>query len=130
MAISFQLCKLSRSIYFRRHSRPIHPGLLDLYSSGQDDLVLRNIFIRAYSSDSSSNSEDKSVKLSFGRRFLNALKLLASGSKLMISDAKKMFSLKREAKKSGFHLLSGKAPPPEDVTLTRAELNFIIQVNT
>ena len=40
-----------------------------------------------------------------------------------------MFSLRREATKAGFHLLSGKAPPPEDVVLTRAELSFIIQVN-
>lgn len=90
----------------------------------------KTLLLRPYSSDStSSNPEDKPVKLSFGRRFLNALKLLALGSKLTITDAKKMFALRREATKSGFHLLSGKAPLPENVVLTRAELSFIIQVN-
>ena len=89
----------------------------------------KTLTCRPYSSDStSSNSEDKPVKLSYGRRFLNALKLLALGSKLTITDAKKMFALRREASKSGLNLLSGRAPLPEDVTITRAELSFIIQV--
>ena len=111
----------------------MHPILT---SSGHDSIFLnwpvrdKTLLLRPYSSDSSSsNPEDKPVKLSFGRRFLNALKLMALGSKLTITDAKKMFALRKEASKSGFHLLSGKAPSPEDVVLTRAELSFIIQVN-
>ena len=131
MALTFQL---NRTACSRRLHRFIYPSL-EFHVIAHDDIVLSLVsrertFFRAYSSDSTgSNSEDNPVKLSFGRRFLNALKLLALGSKLTVTDAKKMFALRREATKSGFHLLSGKAPPPEDVTLTRAELGFVIQVN-
>jgi len=127
-----QLCKprfkLSGSLCFRRST---YPSFANFHYGNHDGLDLREkVFLRTHSSDStSSNSEDKPEKLSFGRRFLNALKLLALGSKVTVTDAKKMFSLQRQASKSGFHLLSGKTPQPEDVVLTRAELSFIIQVN-
>ena len=105
-------------------------------SKDHNSLIFKDkILLRAYSSsdstgaNSENESEDKPVK-SFGRRFLNALKLLALGSKRTVSDAKKMFALRREATKSGLNLLSGKAPPSEDVTITRAELSFIIQVSS
>ena len=129
MAVTFQY---NGTVCCRRLHRFIYPCL---ENSVHDAIVLNSVsrektFFRTHSNDSAgSNSEDKPVKLSFGRRFLNALKLMALGSKLTVTDAKKMFTLRREATKSGFHLLSGKAPPPEDVTLTRAELSFIIQVN-
>ena len=135
MAHAFQL------ISFCRNMCPGKSYRFTLYHfrvSTQDSIAHRLVsssilrektFSKAYSTSSSANSEDKPVKLSFGRRFLNALKLLALGSKHTVSDAKKMFSLRREAKKSGFDLLSGKAPLPEDVVLTRTELSFIIQVN-
>lgn len=127
MAISFRLFKSQCKLIGSRKHRL---SLANFHSSNHDGLVLREkIFLKTYSNDSTgSNPEDKPVKLSFGRRFLNALKLLALGSKLTVTDAKKMFALKRQANKSGFHLLSGKAPQPEDVVLTRAELSFIIQV--
>ena len=128
--LTLQLLKLNRTVCFRRLHRFIYPSLENFHVNAhyRSSISREKTLCRAYS-DSAGNSEDKPVKLSFGRRFLNALKLLALGSKLTVTDAKKMFALRREANKSGFHLLSGKAPPPEDVTLTRAELSFIIQVN-
>ena len=139
MAFAFHVFKLSRSrcrtVYSGSHCTLKYLRLVNFHSSSHNGLVLSSVLkektltLRPYSSGStSSDPEDKPVKLSFGRRFLNALKLLALGSKLTITDAKKMFALRREATKSGFDLLSGKAPPPEDVTITRAELSFIIQV--
>ena len=127
--------RLSRTVCSGRHCELKYLSLVNFHSSSNDGLGLSSVLkektltCRPYSSDStSSNSEDKPVKLSYGRRFLNALKLLALGSKLTITDAKKMFALRREASKSGLNLLSGRAPLPEDVTITRAELSFVIQV--
>ena len=118
------------TLQLRLH-RFIYPSLKNFHFNVHclSSVSREKTFSRTYSDSAGSNSEDKPVKLSFGRRFLNALKLLALGSKLTVTDAKKMFTLRREATKSGFHLLSGKAPPQEDVILTRAELSFIIQVN-
>lgn len=129
--LTLQLFKFNRTVCFRRLHRAIYPSLENFCVNAHylSSVSREKTLSRAYSDSAGANPEDKPVKLSFGRRFLNALKLLALGSKLTVTDAKKMFALRREATKSGFHLLSGKAPPSEDVILTRAELSFIIQVN-
>ena len=138
MAHALQLLNFCRNVCPGKSYRLSYSSLRNFFVNAQDGIAPRIVsssisrektFSRAYSTSPSAKSEDKPVKLSYGRRFLNALKLLALGSKLTVSDARKMFSLRREAKKSGFDLLSGKAPLPEDVVLTRAELSFIIQVN-
>lgn len=123
MAFSFQLLKLSGNLFSRRQHRLTYSIFAKFNTSDHNGFALRR-----HSTDST-NSDSEKKPVSFGRRFLNALKLLASGSKLIVADARKMFVMRRAATKSGFHLLSGKAPPPEDVVLTRAELSFIIQVN-
>ena len=87
-------------------------------------VVSGNIFVRSYTSSPSDDSDDTTL----WRRFVNTVKLMAKGSKLIVTDLKKMLEIRRAAVDSGFYLLSGKAPKRRNVTITRAELSFVIQV--
>jgi len=86
--------------------------------------VYVNRFLRTYTSQSGDNSADTTL----WRRFVNTMKLMAKGSKLIVTDFKKMLEIRRAAVDSGFYLLSGKAPKRMNITITRADLSFVIQV--
>ena len=81
-------------------------------------------FLRTYTSSSSDDSAD----MTLWRRFVNTVKLMAKGSKLIVTDFKKMLEIRKAAIDSEFYLLSGKAPKRMNVTITRADLSFVIQV--
>jgi len=95
--------------------------LLSTRLTFSDRNVSGNKFLR-------SSSSDDSADMTLWRRFVNTVKLMAKGSKLIVTDFKKMLEIRKAAIDSEFYLLSGKAPKRMNVTISRADLSFVIQV--
>lgn len=122
-----KLLKISTPLLCPTTTRSIGVCLLSQKVNFSHQIYGDNFFLRAYSSSRSSSSDDGRDR-TLWRRFVNTAKLMAIGSKLVLSDFRKALEIRKTAAKTGFNLLSGKAPKRKDLSIPRADLSFLIQV--